>query len=297
MARPLITADDVRRNRHLEVPPGAVVTPLARDLLRKRGGALLGASTRPAPPTRWVIANWKSHKTVAEARSFAAAFRSGLGSVRSGARPAVCPPFTALVPLGEALGGAAALGAQDVSAHGEGAHTGEVAARHLLDAGCSLVIVGHSERRHAGEDDATCRRKLRVALEAGLAPVLCVGETEDERAGGRTQAVVARQLEAALSGLEPVRARQVIVAYEPRWAIGTGQTPTPAGVAEVLAHVRAVLRRVLRPDAADAVSILYGGSVNERNAAELLHLPDCAGGLIGGAGLDPTRLLAILTVA
>jgi len=295
MTRPLITADDVRRDRRLQVPPGAVVTPLARDLLRQRGARLEPAARR-APPARWVVANWKSHKTAAEARGFAAAFRAGLaGGAR--ARAAICPPFTLLASLGEALAGAADLGAQDVSPHGEGAHTGEVAARHLVDAGCSLVIVGHSERRHAGEDDALCRRKLRVALEAGLAPILCVGETLEERRASRTQTVVARQLEAALSGLEPARGRRVIVAYEPRWAIGTGETPTEAAVAEVLAHVRAVLRRVLRPDAADAVPVLYGGSVDERNAATLLHLPGCAGGLIGGASLDATRLLRILEVA
>ncbi len=292
MTRPLITAKDVAAADRVVVPPGAILTPLARDLLRKRGITPELGGGAGSGVERLVIANWKSHKTIGEALAFAAAFRGA--QPRAGATPVICPPHTALAALHQALDGAAEVGAQDISAHPEGAHTGEVAARHLVDAGCSFALVGHSERRHAGEDDALCRRKLRAALSGGLRPVLCVGETAEERRGGRTQRVLTDQLRAALEGLEPAQVERLVVAYEPRWAIGAGVTPGPAEIAEVLAHVRGVLERTCAPAWARRVPVLYGGSVSERNAAELLGVPGCAGALVGGASLAPERFLAIL---
>jgi len=296
MERPLVTAEDVRGPRHEPVPAGAIVTPLARDLLRRRG-VHHGSAGRPAVAAgRLVVANWKSHKTLGEARAWAREVRERLRR-RPGVVPVVCPPFTALAALSEALAGAAEVGAQDVSTAGEGAHTGEVAARHLVDAGCAYAIVGHSERRAAGEGDDVVRAKVRSALGAGLAPILCVGETAEERRAGRAEHVVARQLEAALGELEPARAARVVAAYEPRWAIGSGATPAPAEIADMLASARRSLERLGGSDLAVGASVLYGGSVSAANAGSILHLPGCSGALVGGASLAAERFEAIYRLA
>lgn len=314
MSRPLVTADDVAGPGEPVLPEGAILTPMARDVLRRRGLAPELLRRAPAPPTtpapvaaagavaatppaarRLVVANWKSYKTVAEALAFAREL--GERAPRGRAQAVVCPPFTALVALGPPLRGLAELGAQDVSAHDEGPHTGEVAARHLVELGCRFAIVGHSERRAAGETDALVRAKVRAALRGGLDPILCVGETKDERRGGRTQVVVSDQLRAALEGLEPEVVPRVVVAYEPRWAIGQGVTPTPLEVADVLAHVRGVVDRLAGAAAAAATAVLYGGSVSEKNAAALLGLPGCAGALVGGASLKAAAFAQIIEAA
>ena len=184
-----------------------------------------------------------------------------------------------------------------MSAAGEGAHTGEVAARHLVDVGCRWALVGHSERRAAGEDDARCRAKVRAALAGGLRPVLCVGETKAERDAGRTDAVVQEQLARALEGLGAAEVAPVVVAYEPRWAIGAGVTPAPEAIVAALAGARAGLARAFGAELAARASVLYGGSVTEQNAAALLALDGCSGALVGGASLDPARFAAILVAA
>ena len=298
MARPLITARDVEQTRNLVVPPGAIVTPLARELIRRRGLPIQREALAVVgrQPRRLVVANWKSHKTVVEAETFARTFRQ-LDRRRQRATAVICPPFTALDALRRMLGKEAELGAQDVSAHGEGAHTGCITAAMLVELECRFAIVGHSERRHAGEDDALCRAKVRAALRGGLDPILCVGETQAEREAGRAERIVRIQLVAALEGLAPDELRRTVVAYEPRWAIGTGLTPTSAQVEEMLASLRRVLESVGQIEAARRVSVLYGGSVNERNAAELLALPGCSGALIGGASLSPERFGAILAAS
>lgn len=290
--RPWITARDLRANPDLEIPADAILTPLAKDLVRARGEEPRRVDAASARREALVVANWKSHKTRPEARAFVAGLSRGAGH---GAQLVVCPPFTALDALGAALaeaGLAVELGAQDVSAHGEGAHTGEVAARHLVELGCRWVIVGHSERRYAGESDALVARKLRVALDAELQPILCVGETLEERQAGRAESVVSRQLEVAVAGVSAGEAGQLAVAYEPRWAIGTGLTPTGAEVTELLQHIRRRLVAQLGESGA-APAVLYGGSVKPGNAAELMSLPGCGGALIGGAGLDPQAFGAI----
>jgi triosephosphate isomerase len=295
----LITARDLEQQPSLIIPEHALLTPLAKDLLRKRG-------LWPAPrrklyqdkgPRRVVVANWKSHKTIPEALTFARELRGLREGKRTRAAAVVCPPSTALASLVGPLRGVAELGSQDVSAHGEGAHTGELAPRHLVDAGARYAIVGHSERRAAGESDALCRAKVRNALGGGLAPILCVGETKDEREAGRAFNVVSTQLEGALDGMTPDAFAKVVVAYEPRWAIGTGLVPTHEDVVDMLAHVRTVLGRVGQEEVAARVPVLYGGSVNEKNAAELLHLPGCAGALVGGAGLSPERFAKIIAAS
>lgn len=293
-ARPLVTAEDLLRSPGAPLPEGALLTPLARDLLRRQGGREPGPGTSAPRAARLVVANWKSFKTAPEARAFAAELREAARGAAWAATPVICPPFTALHALHEALGGVAELGAQDVSAEDEGAWTGEVAARHLTDAGCRWVLVGHSERRAMGEDEPLLARKLRAALRGGLRPILCVGETSQERQARREQAVVREQLRAALSGLEPERLRRVAVAYEPRWAIGAGVTPSAGEVEVMLAVVREGLAGLGGPALAAGTSVLYGGSVGAENAGELLRVPGCAGALVGGASLSAAKFARIL---
>lgn len=292
--RPLITAADLERQPNLSIPEDALLTPLARDLLRKRGARLQTVPRRGRQPRRLLVANWKSYKTIPEALDFARELRAAVERSPVSVQAVICPPSTALAALVGPLRGVAELGAQDVSADDEGAHTGELAPRHLIDAGCTYAIVGHSERRLAGETDALCRTKLRTALRGGLRPILCVGETKAERAAGRADAVVADQVRAVCRGLSPAQVRELVLAYEPRWAIGAGVTPTPTEITHTLRHVRSVLERTCQAEASRSVPVLYGGSVNERNAADLLHLPGCSGALVGGASLSAERFAAIL---
>jgi len=203
----------------------------------------------------------------------------------------VCPPATLLATIGEALAGSGiALGGQDCHAEPKGAHTGDIGAPMLRDAGCSHVILGHSERRtDHGESDAVVRAKVAAATAAGLIAILCIGETAAERDAGRALEVVARQLKGSLP--PGLGAAQLVVAYEPVWAIGTGRTPTTADVAAVHRHVRSALGGLVA-GAAD-VRILYGGSVKPDNARELLHVENVDGALVGGASLKAADFHAI----
>ena len=210
----------------------------------------------------------------------------------------VCPPFPLLEWCKLWLeGSAVALGAQDVSEHAGGAFTGEVSAAMLKDVGCRFVLVGHSERRsYHRECDDTVARKTKRALQAGLTPVVCVGETMEERQGGQTNDVLVRQLRAAVDGLGEAELKQIVIAYEPVWAIGSGAAATPAMAQE--AH--AALRRSLAersPGCAASVKILYGGSMKPDSAAGLLAMPDIDGGLVGGASLNARDFLAIVAAA
>ncbi len=204
-------------------------------------------------------------------------------------------PYTHLAPMAAlARGSAVSLGAQDLSPHDQGAYTGEVSGAMLEDAGARYVIVGHSERRaYHAEDDALVNAKLGRALAAGLVPILCVGEKEDERLAGEAERVVLRQLEADLTGLEPPSADALVVAYEPVWAIGTGRTATADDAQEMGATIRRALAGRFGADA-ERMRILYGGSMKPANAAELLAREDVDGGLIGGASLDLAQLLDIV---
>ncbi len=210
----------------------------------------------------------------------------------------VCPPFPYLATMADQLSGTGiALGAQNVSEHAAGAFTGETAPSMLTDVGCTYVIVGHSERRAImGESSETVAAKFRAAQDAGLIPVLCVGETQEERETERTEAVVDEQLNAVIddSGIEAFRS--AVIAYEPVWAIGTGLTATPEQAQDVHQHIRGVLG-VRNQDVAGAVKILYGGSVKGDNAAGLFGKPDIDGGLIGGASLKSADFLAIAEAA
>ena len=239
-----------------------------------------------------VAGNWKMHGNRATNASLLDAVKAGAAGLA--AEMAVCVPYPYLEQARAALAGSAvAWGAQDVSEHAQGAYTGEVSAAMLADFGCRYVIVGHSERRsYYGDTDAVVAAKFAAAQQAGLLPILCVGETLEEREKNVTADVVTRQMDAVISRCGVAALARAVIAYEPVWAIGTGRTATPEQAQEVHALIRA---RVARDDAAVAagVRILYGGSMKPNNAAELMAQPDIDGGLIGGAALVAADFLAI----
>jgi triosephosphate isomerase len=233
--------------------------------------------------SRLVAGNWKMYGSRAANAALLDGVLSGLAAVK-GVECVVCPPFPYLEQAAQILRGTrVALGAQNASAHAQGAHTGEVSAAMLADVGCRFVLLGHSERRQLyGETDATVAAKFAAASAAGLKPILCVGETLEEREAGKTEEVVARQLAA-------VQFKDAVLAYEPVWAIGTGRNATP----EQAQAVHAFLRKKVPAD----TPILYGGSVKAQNAAALFAMPDVDGGLIGGASLVANDFVEIAKAA
>ena len=243
-----------------------------------------------------LAANWKMHKTVEEAESFLADLLPRVPG--SGAEVVICPAFPSLQTSVERCAGSPArVAAQNMHEEPEGAFTGEVSAPMLVDLGVDGVVLGHSERRqYFGETDEALSRKVPVALEAGLEPILCVGENESQRDADETESVLTRQIEADLSQVEDDRLGDVVIAYEPVWAIGTGRTATPEQAQEACAFIRGLLE-ARSSAAAAAIRILYGGSVKPGNAAELIALPDVDGALVGGASLDPGDFAAIVDAA
>lgn len=245
-----------------------------------------------------VAGNWKMHKTLTEAVELGRALKEQLGD-NAACDVVVCPPFPYLQAVAQSLvGSSIALGAQDMHWEEEGAFTGAVAAAMILTSGGSYVILGHSERRqYFGESDESVNRKLITALRLGLAPIVCVGEHLEERQAGRVEEIVLGQVRGALAGLQAADVARVTLAYEPVWAIGTGETATAAQAQEVHALIRAALCRNYRDEVALQLRILYGGSVKSENAAELFAQPDIDGGLIGGASLDAVSFTAIIRAA
>jgi triosephosphate isomerase len=244
-----------------------------------------------------IAGNWKMNVLPSETGAFA----SGL---RLTARPArlrivLCPSAAALSAAADALAARGVeLGAQDVSEHGKGAYTGETSAAQLRDLGAAYAVVGHSERRrYHAETDALIARKARAASAAGLRPIVCVGESLTEREDGRTGEILAAQVKGALTGLAAAEARGVVVAYEPVWAIGTGRTASPEDAESGCARIRGELSALFGAEIAETIPILYGGSMNEKNAGALLRQPNIDGGLIGGASLDPVAFSAIAAEA
>jgi len=239
-----------------------------------------------------VAGNWKMHGNLAENEALLSGVLSGMADVKAGV--AVCVPFPYLAQVQAKLSGSnVAWGAQNMSQHGKGAFTGEVSAAMLKDFGCKYVIVGHSERRAIyGESDEVVAAKYAAAQVAGLIPILCVGETLEEREGGVTEAVVGRQLDAVLNSSGVSSLSDAVIAYEPVWAIGTGKTASPEQAQAVHAFIRGKIRG-LDAAVADKLIIQYGGSVKGSNAAELFAQPDIDGGLIGGASLSAEDFLAI----
>jgi triosephosphate isomerase len=243
-----------------------------------------------------IAGNWKMHKGPESARKFCREFAQVVPP--SPDRTVLLfPPAVSLAAVREGLADHdVGIGVQNIHWEAEGAFTGEVSARMAREAGAGFTLVGHSERRHVfGETDEETGLKVRAAVQAGLTPVLCVGETLDQRRAGELEAVILRQLEAGIEGLDDGAAGRILLAYEPVWAIGTGETATPDDAADAHGRLRGRLRERLG-DAVDGIPILYGGSVKPHNAAELLSAPDVDGVLVGGASLDP-RDFAKIAVA
>ena len=242
-----------------------------------------------------IAGNWKMYKTPTEAAGFLHDLAL-LVADSSHAEIVVCPPFVAIGAAVEAARGTnIGIGGQDVFWLKEGAYTGEVSAPMLAAAGCNWVIVGHSERRqYFGETDESVFKKTAAALDAGLTPIVCVGERLEEREGGRTEHVLATQCAGGICGLTPEQFARIVVAYEPVWAIGTGRTATPEIAAQAHHFLREQIGIRFGDDAAQACRILYGGSVKPDNIKNLMAQEDLDGALVGGASLDPTSFAAIV---
>ena len=239
--------------------------------------------------------NWKMNTTVTESLDLANRVKGLMGDVTS-VDVVVCPPFPSLLEVSKILKGSSiGLGAQNMHWEPMGAYTGEVSAKMILTVGCQYVILGHSERRlHFGESDEGVRRKVMAALEGGLTPIVCLGERMEERESGLTKQIVERQLSEVADGLRHTEMQNVIFAYEPVWAIGTGKSASPEMANEVHQYLRQLLKTVYNEDVASVVRILYGGSVNEKNAAALLLQPDIDGALVGGASLKAESFCEII---
>ncbi len=247
--------------------------------------------------TPLVAANWKMYKTRQEAAAFLEAALPHLVQVED-VEVAICPPFTALETVGRLLAGTPVrLGAQNLHWERQGAFTGEISPVMLAELGCTYVIVGHSERRRwFGEQDAHVRRKVRSALDGGLVPILCVGETLEERQAGQTEARVLAQVSEGVADLSAEEVGRLVIAYEPVWAIGTGHAATGEEANRVIGLIRGYLERRFG-EAAHRTRIQYGGSVTRRNAGEFLAQPEVDGALVGGASLDPEEFVGIVRAA
>jgi triosephosphate isomerase (TIM) len=245
--------------------------------------------------TLFIAGNWKMYKTTGEAIALASSLVSALANEK-GKRIMIAPPFTALHAVSGAIEGSQILlGAQNTCAELEGAHTGEISLRMLRDAGVSVVILGHSERRHVyGETDALVNRKVKLGLAEGFEVILCVGETLDERQKGVTEKVVESQTRLGLADVAAGDLSRVTIAYEPVWAIGTGKNATPQDADSVHRYVRGVISQLYGADAASRMTIQYGGSVKPENIRDLMKMENIDGALVGGASLKAETFLPIV---
>ncbi len=247
---------------------------------------------------RIIAGNWKMNKSVAESEVLASDIKRELSDCRD-VDVVLCPPFTSLATVGNVIDATAIkFGAQNMHWEGDGAYTGEISANMLRSIYCHYVILGHSERRtYFGETDEIVNKKTLAALSANLIPIVCVGETLDERNSGSHREVVKTQLMGSLAGIAAEDLKRVIIAYEPVWAIGTGEVATPEQAQEMHAFIRNVLAEMADEDVAQTVRIQYGGSMKPANAAELLAQPDIDGGLIGGAALEARTFVELVRIA
>ncbi|MDZ7344672.1 MAG: triose-phosphate isomerase [candidate division KSB1 bacterium] len=250
------------------------------------------------PRRMFVAGNWKMYTTPAEAAALIKALKVKVINVQK-VEMAVCPPFTNLTVVAELLKGTAIkLGAQNLYWEEEGAYTGEISAKMLRGVGCEYVIIGHSERRqYFGETEATVNRRLKRALASGLKPIVCVGETLPQRQAGETERVVETQVHGAFVDISPADFSNVIIAYEPVWAIGTGVNATPEQAQEVHTFLRRLVEKIYNRELSAACCIQYGGSVKPANAAALMRQPDVDGALVGGASLQAESFAAIIKAA
>lgn len=247
---------------------------------------------------KFIAGNWKMNMTLDEARTLAKGVVETAGKVTD-VDIAVCPPYTNLLPVYEIIKGSnIKLGAQDVHWEAKGAYTGKISCAMLKSVGVTYVIIGHSEQRsYFHETDETVNKKTKAALAAGLLPIVCVGETLDERKKGLLTTVAERQVKGAFAGITETDAAKCTIAYEPVWAIGTGEVATPAQANEAHQFIRKVVGSIYNKQAADAIRIQYGGSMKADNAKDLLALSDVDGGLIGGAALKATDFFGIIKPA
>ena len=245
-----------------------------------------------------IAGNWKMNKLPSEARPFVDELRAQLPKTKT-CDTVLCVPYAIIPAVARAIKDSRIVfGAQDVSVHDSGAYTGEVNAAMLEDLGCRYCIVGHSERRaYHGETDADVNTKVVKLLEQNITPIICVGESLEQREKELTLEFIEYQVKAALAGLEPKQVKRCVIAYEPIWAIGTGKTATADQAEEVCAAIRKVVGELYGEDAAKALTVQYGGSMNAGNAAELLSKPDVDGGLIGGASLKADQFAVIVKAA
>jgi triosephosphate isomerase (TIM) len=243
---------------------------------------------------RWMLAgNWKMHNTIEESRTLARAIVEGAAAAKGG-EIVIAPVFTALASVAEVIKGSHVhLAAQDVFSEEKGAYTGEIAPAMLKDAGCEYVIIGHSERRkYFHETDETVNQKMKKALSAGLKPIMCVGETEEEREKGVTEFVIGLQVRKGLFGIDDLT--DVTIAYEPVWAIGTGKNATPSQAEAVHAFIRGLLKEACGEKTAGSTRVLYGGSVTPDNIGGLIAMKNIDGALIGGASLKSENFIGII---
>ncbi len=247
--------------------------------------------------TKIVVGNWKMNNTIAESEILAQELIAALGENFSGCEVGIAPTFLALDAAGKAIEGSCIqLVAQNCHYENDGAYTGEVSARMLTAAGCSSVIIGHSERRqYFGETNVSVNLRIKKALSEGLNVILCVGETLAQRESGVTDAIIASQVREGLMDISDISS--LVIAYEPVWAIGTGKTASSAQAEEVHLHIRTLVAELYGKEAAAALRIQYGGSVKPSNAAELFAMPNIDGGLIGGASLNAADFVAIVKAA
>jgi triosephosphate isomerase len=242
-----------------------------------------------------IAGNWKMHKNRKEAADLANALANSVGTLTS-VEVVLCPPYTALEVVGNAIRGTnIRLGAQNCHWADSGAFTGEIAPGMLVDVGCQYVIIGHSERRqYFAETDESINKKAQAAYRHGLIPIICVGETLEQRQGGKTEEVVTAQVRGCLAGLPADKIAASVIAYEPVWAIGTGQTATKEQAQEVHALIRRLVAEMFSPEVAAQIRIQYGGSVKPQNIRELMAQPDIDGALVGGASLEAESFTAIV---
>ena len=242
-----------------------------------------------------IAANWKMHKTISESLTVVASIKAGLHKA-SECSVVICPPYTALAAVGQALKESSLdLGAQDVHPESEGAFTGEISPQMLKDVGCRYVILGHSERRaHFHETDVFINQKVKAALKYSLIPIVCIGETFEEREGRRAFEVVKGQFDHSLKDLSAEDIQRTVIAYEPVWAIGTGRTATPEQAEQMHSYIRRLLHEKYGEEAASRVLILYGGSVKPENMAALMQKPNLDGALVGGASLKAESFIQIV---
>lgn len=251
------------------------------------------------PRKLFIAGNWKMNKTASEAADMVSLLVDLLVGKENEALVAVCPPFTALDRVSCIIENTGIeLGAQNLSDKQSGAFTGEISASMLLDLNVKYVIIGHSERRqYYGETDEIVNSKTKMSLSSGLMPIVCIGETLEQREAGQTMEIIKTQFEGSLSGIDPKNILRTTIAYEPVWAIGTGKNATPEQAQEVHKFIRELIKKSYGQEIADKIIIQYGGSVKASNSKELMAMPDIDGALVGGASLDPRGFAELITNA